>query len=262
MVIKKSVRFSLLGAFLLRSIMVCKHIFYYAKYRIGSMISLNLSMKYLTQDLNMTRIIYIKLDALTHYLTKSTDSKELLHGKHFFSVNFIQRGEWDTYINPILPDYYNQEDKRAVTFRSTYQIFKDGIPYWECDEYKRKIKGESGYDQASAAELVKKYKDLEILFNNIKTKGYKSQRELKKIPKRWQDEIRVAIDRNGMFIKIAESGNHRLAIAQILNIEHIPVYIQGVHQHWALSCYSMHGGHLLYAINKELSLMNQNNRGE
>lgn len=240
----------------------CKKFFNYARYRISAFISVDCSMKYLSQDLNITRIIFIKLDVLNHYLAKAKDTKEPLYGKLFFAESFIKSGEWDTYLKPLIPDYYNSGHKRAVTFRSTYQIFKDCIHYEECDEYKQKLEGESGYDRASPAELAEKYKNLEQLFNTIKTNGYKSQRELKKKTRYWNDEIRVAIDRNGNFMKIAESGNHRLAIAQILNIQFIPVCIQGVHYCWALNCYSKHGGHLLSAINQELMLINQKNRGQ
>lgn len=254
MVINKIFRYNLPGAIISKSIIA---FFYYVRYRISSFISMDCSIKYLSQELNIMRIIYIKLDVLTHYLTKSIDNQEPLSGKDFFSAKFIQHGQWDTYLKPIIPDYYHQKHKRAVTFRSTYQLFKDCTPYQECDEYKKKLKGESGYDQASVEELDEKYKNLEILFNTIKMYGYKSQKELKTKPKHWNDEIKVAIDRNGRYIKIAESANHRLALAQILNVECIPVFIQGVHQDWAMSCYLKHGGHLLYAINKELSLMNQ-----
>ena len=178
-------------------------------------------------------------------------------GKKLFSKKFIQPGEWDTWTSLLIPDYYNQGHKRSVTFRSTYQIFKEGIPYRECDEYQKKLIGESGYIPVSQDELEEKYINLHILFNEIKANGYKSQKELNQKPKRWSDEIRVAIDRNGRFLKIAESGNHRLAMAQILNLETIPVYIQGVHYLWAKSCYAKHGGHLLDAINKELLFINQ-----
>ncbi len=62
----------------------------------------------------------------------------------------------------------------------------------------------------------------------------------------------MAIGRDGQLYKIAESGNHRLAMALILNIDRVPVYVQGVHRQWALKCQQKHGRHLLEAMNREL----------
>ena len=98
--------------------------YYYFRYRAVSFISVEYSMRYISQKLNINRLIYIKLDLLTHYLARAKESKEPLFGKKFFSDSFIQPGDWDTYKKPLIPDYYYENHKRAVTFRSTYQILK------------------------------------------------------------------------------------------------------------------------------------------
>lgn len=226
----------------------------YIKYRVHSFGAVECSIAYISQNVYIKRVIYVKLDEINQYLTKSKYTEEPLCGKNFFTDKFIMSGEWDLNVKPIMPNYYRQDHKRAITFRSTYQIFRDGIPYWKCDEYKKKLKGDCGYVQASEIELEQKYRELQGLFDSIKTDGYLSQKELKRKRKHWHDEIRVAIARDGRFLKIAESGNHRLAMAQILNIEYVPVFIQGVHYEWALKCCRKHGGHLLQSINKELRL--------
>ena len=225
-------------------------------YRICSLFSLERSIRCLHQELNIKKNILVKLDLLTHYLTVSSESSEPFCGKYYFQNYFVRNGDWDKNLKQIKSDYYRLENnKNAVSYRSSYQIFQYGIPYQDCDEYKKKLQGEVNYIKTSAEELDEKYQELKNLFNLIKKGGYKSQIQLGKRSKHWNDEIRVAIGRDGELLKIAESGNHRLAIAQILNIEYVPVYIQGVHYDWAVNCHKKHGCHILLSINKELGLI-------
>ena len=71
------------------------------------------------------------------------------------------------------------------------------------------------------------------LFKEIKLNGYKTQAELSS-PERFQigteDEIAVRINRYGH--PLVESGNHRLAIAKILNIKAVPIKVTARHEKW------------------------------
>ncbi len=157
-----------------------KQAVHYMVYRAVAWQATERSADFITQDLPIKKIIYIKPDQLSSYLTRAKDSEEPLYGKELFADRFVVSGDWDLNYRPIMPHYYNQNHKRAITFRSTFQVFRDGVPYWECDEYKKKIQGDCGYLRMSEIELEEKYKNLRRLFEEIKAGGYKSQKELKK----------------------------------------------------------------------------------
>ncbi len=196
------------------------------------------------------RVIRIKLNDLTHYVTKTADTKAPLKGHAYFCDRFIKGGDWDLNKRPIIPDYYDNHR----WFRSTFQFFEQGLPLEDCDEYIYCEKKKRG-------RKIKKYEELRKLFKSLRTNGYYSQEELGKSPgasykKNAVDEINVVIDRNGKFLRVRPAGNHRLAMAMILKLETIPVFIRAVHKDWALECYNKHNKNVFYAINKELDELN------
>jgi len=147
------------------------------------------------------------------------------------------------------------DNSRSLNFRAVFQVFQQGVSYEETDRYKRDYK-------KHGREEAERWKNrLQSLYNSFQKYGYLSQQELpshipvaqyKKCPYKKYKEVSVAIDREGRFLRLPESGNRRLALAKVLGIKHIPVFVQGVHYKWALQCYEKHGGDLLRAINKEL----------
>ncbi len=69
------------------------------------------------------------------------------------------------------------------------------------------------------------------IFEDMKTNGYKSQRELGGN----DQEIGVAIGRKGNILHFW-TGQHRLAMAKILGLETVPVVVHLVHYRWLLKC--------------------------
>ncbi len=203
--------------------------------------------------LNIYRFIHIESARLTHYLTDACEQKTPVVGDALFVKCFIRKGDWDTCKRPILPDYINQPYVGSIKYRSIYQIFKENIPYQECDWYKELL-SQKGRDKAE-----KWYEDIVNLYHSLKQNGYQLQHNLPATIRKKNvmnlDEIRIAISRNGEYYRLREHGNRRLALASILGIEIIPVYVQGVHYDWAIKCLEKHGGDLLSSINKELASM-------
>lgn len=96
-------------------------------------------------------------------------------------------------------------------------------------------------DQLSNARkaLHERFFELDDLYSNLKTKGYKSQRELAmtgKNPRGFKDimknEIAIDIGPNGE--KLAISGFHRLGMLQSLDIDQIPVVIVSRHHNYTV----------------------------
>ncbi len=201
-----------------------------------------------SQWLDINREIHVKLNDITHYVHESNDSCKPLKGHIFFSNKFVKRGDWDLNKKPIIPDYYNNHK----WFRSTFQYFKYKKPLMECDEY---ILCKDSHKK----KKFKTYQNLEKTYSSIKKHGYLSQKELgvkPKLSKKPVDDLNVIIDRNGNFLRVRPAANHRFAMAIILDIETVPVYVRGVHYDWALYCYKKHNVDFLQAINKELDLLN------
>ena len=74
-----------------------------------------------------------------------------------------------------------------------------------------------------------RYKHIDKLFHDITEKGYMTQKELGTLKP--DDEITLAIDRNGKFL--IRNGMARLAIAKVLGLNTIPVIVTKRHYQWA-----------------------------
>lgn len=95
----------------------------------------------------------------------------------------------------------------------------------------------------SEEEINDALRRIETLYESIKTNGYKSQRELLRTnPDETREcnndaihaslnDIAVNVFRDGEFGK-KYSGNHRLAIARVLNLKEVPVLVRTRHLEW------------------------------
>ncbi len=214
--------------------------------------------RHMSHLLDYHRMVYIPTSTLRLYLTKSPDSKIPIGGAMLFKKGFLRKGDWDCSVHKIFPDFYEQDTSQSIRFRTIFQIFDCGLPYHESDYYMVQAKKKG---KKNAEQWVERSRNL---YHSMKKYGFKLQRELpRKMQKkalRKNDEIRVAIDRNGNFLRLMQHGNRRLAVAMILNIPYIPVFIQGVQYEWAMNCLKKHGMDILSAINKELGSINCQNK--
>ena len=152
--------------------------------------------------------------------------------KKSYVPGFVWTGDWDLKSKPI-DKYY----EHSVSYRSIFQIFKEGRHYNDCDEYIKKaaqirnnifsVRGQS------IEELNRYFESLIVLKNRIEKDGYLSQIDLNQ--KKTDDEIGVFIGRYGNLIKPVDnfSGTHRFAIAKLLNLPFVYVNLIAVHRIWA-----------------------------
>jgi hypothetical protein len=118
--------------------------------------------------------------------------------------------------------------------KAIHRHFLDGIPWTETSLYTK---------SDSEAEFRKQTDDIERLFANIEQQGYRSQQELlsEDPMTAWRglndaihplvNEITVDIGRDGQILW-SMGGQHRLAIAQILDLHSIPVQVMRRHADW------------------------------
>ncbi len=171
-----------------------------------------------------------------------------------YRSEFFVDGEWDLkYVGDM--DYYREN---SLNYRSTLQIFAEHVPYEQSDQFvflKDLLKSDEWHPQidqrGGTLEAIHAYfADLAVLFEVVKLHGFQSQDRLG-VDNGDLDEIRVMIDREGRLVRVF-GGNHRFAIAQILNLPRIPVYVIAVHRAWARKQFESVPGGLVVAVNAGL----------
>lgn len=148
-------------------------------------------------------------------------------------------GDWDL-------DRSQFEDHMA--YRSVRLRFLDGADWEETPHFQHYAERleEGKYLRkgfTSRTEIREYFHEIDELYERIQEEGYRSQRELyAENPRRARtentdaphpllNEIAVNIYRDGALAK-NESGNHRLAIAKILDIDKVPVLVRTRHARW------------------------------
>ena len=148
----------------------------------------------------------------------------------------IRNGDWD------LTD--NQFTERALV-TALFERFEEDRDWsdiaWVQNAIEAVNTGKSTWNGCRSAEDVEdRCVSVDELFRQIRTEGFKSQSEIHKADiksillsgsfDRSKTDIAVAIGRNGEFLFI--DGNHRLAIAHMLNLDQIPVRVVVRHEMW------------------------------
>lgn len=164
------------------------------------------------------------------------------------SHSYVIGGKWDIRYeneNKIFPqDYEGTPKKRRLVriknldqYQSFYSHFKQGVPWEETKFYQRRIN--EGFDTgrySSRSGFHRRLKYIDDLYNNIKESGYKSQKEVRKGNQGflshgyWAHEIQVDIGREGEIF--LDDGRNRFIIANLLDIDKIPVHVLVRHKRW------------------------------
>ena len=118
-------------------------------------------------------------------------------------------------------------------------------------------KGQFLWGCRNKSEWDRRCKSLDLLYQNIKNEGFKSQRDIlldikKKNPLQAEDEITVNVGCNGDLL--FNDAAHRLSIAKLLGIQKIPIKITVRHPQWQnfrkeiLLYAKEHGGKIYHPI--------------
>lgn len=163
------------------------------------------------------------------------------------SIGTVSSGEWDIRSEFQYDDNYTRSEfhkkiypsikfKESIFYTSLERHFKNDL-CWEETEFVKNCfrqveKGDIVWANCKSREdILQRCQEVDSLYESIKAEGIKSQRELKSAGlTSFTNEILVDIGRNGQFLRA--HGRHRLAIAQILDVERIPVAVLVRHQKW------------------------------
>jgi hypothetical protein len=137
--------------------------------------------------------------------------------------NAILPGDWD--LGPIAVD-------DTFKHQSIRQHFVGGLPWRETELFKiyadRIRNGKVVRGRRTLDELLEDYSRIDALFEDMKRQGFS-------LPDRQQEKPgalpHVHIGRRGEIL-YGRAGNHRLAIAKILNLDFIPCLVRARHADW------------------------------
>lgn len=139
------------------------------------------------------------------------------------AVGWVLDGAWDAHPRPL--------DEHLV-FQGIRERFDEGREWRETSLYRAARcaldEGRPLWKFRSEADLERLFSKIDALHETIAVMGYRSQAELG--TDRLWDEILVAIDRRGRIHLI--DGAHRLAVAQVLGVDRVPVLLGVRHAEW------------------------------
>ena len=148
-------------------------------------------------------------------------------------VPYIQDGDWDL-------------SKREFTLHETIKgIFVDKIPASETQQYKTMQEAienkdwNKSRDCRTQEDLDAYFRTLEDIYRELSNGKYRLRSEvdhtyLGRWPRRYPDEILLAIDRNGEYM-LESGGTHRLSIAKLLGVQTVPAVIVRKHYQYVKS---------------------------
>ena len=179
------------------------------------------------------KILYVQPDVIRHTTGRGPFPGRL----QWQDIGRVQGGGWDR-------SEQSFEELPVVTLLQ--ERFAEGKEWSEINDMERIIFGGGleGFEsnQGSDPEVLRKCKQIDELFDNIRDHGYLQRDELIAMGEESPDkftigdefnrfnEIAVDIGRDGEFLFV--DGRHRLAFAKILNVDEIPVRIVARHKQW------------------------------
>lgn len=190
----------------------------------------SLKLKSFIQSVDLEKIYWVNPKKIKY---------SFMQGSSCFSLYPIYTGklfikDWDLNQNLI-------KFEEGNFYKAYYQHFIEGKEWKETEFYQAVLnKMENGmfkWGCSSEEEFMKRCKELNKLYEDIKKNGLKTQKMLGKGGilkhkgiRELEDEILVAINRNGDLIFY--DGHNRLAISKILNLDKIPFKIIHRHEKW------------------------------
>lgn len=153
----------------------------------------------------------------------------------------VTDGDWDRTTIPVA---------ETVAYSSVEAHFRRGVPWRETAEFEGYLErleaGEQPKGCATERELEARFEELDAVYERIATEGYRSQPALwddrpgyqRDVFYKWDrtidprlDEITISIGRDGAPLH-DDRGDHRLAIAKLLDLEAVPVLVRRRHARW------------------------------
>ena len=139
-------------------------------------------------------------------------------------------GDWDRRWEPF--------EERAV-YRGLCQRYREGMAWEETALYEAFLdqleRFGNAWEHGSVTAFETRCREIDRLYESIRDQGYRTQADLADVSEprlaHLRDEINVDVGRDGT-LYWRTYGQHRLAIAKLLDLETVPVMIHRRHQRW------------------------------
>jgi len=172
------------------------------------------------------RYMYVDASAIHHRTRLHQRALDEL-GSKAYDIFTVKGGDWDVRRGWTTDLHYDP------LYTSVYAHFVEHVPWDDTPliDLKLKIIAERGrVDNCTSREaLLARYRKLDETFLEISRHGFKRQDQI--VGGRLHEEIFVSVGRFGTPF-LASGGNHRLAIAKLLNLRAIPCLIMTRHEIW------------------------------
>ena len=172
-------------------------------------------------DLNINRTVWVDPNKIQYTIQENPFHKYQDRGR-------VVDGDWDLATKP----FEELDITKAIRAR-----FVDGYEWAETEFYTRVLSdlsaGKVKWGCRTQEEFAQRCLNLEQLFSDIRSNGYRPQSAIAADadnPYKAEDEISIHIARDGQLL--FDDGRHRLAIAQILEIDSVPVKVTARHTDW------------------------------
>ena len=189
-----------------------------------------LKLKSFKQSIDLEKVYWVNPKKIKY---------SFIQGSSCFSLYPIYTGklfikDWDLTQNLM-------KFEERMSYKAYYQHFIEGKEWQETEFYQVILNqmrvGMFRWGCSSEDEFMKRCKELNKLYEDIKKNGFKTQKMLGKGRilkhkgiRELEDEIQVVINRNGNLIFY--DGQNRLAIAKILDLDKIPFKVIHRHEKW------------------------------
>ena len=151
-----------------------------------------------------------------------------MQDKEFFNF-FVVGGDWHQDATP----FFGERDYQQIA-----DIYEYGLNYEDSNSFMRNVeevrlgislKGYNKERMQSISDIRNNYNYYHNLLLSIKSEGY----EEAVLSTERRDQVGVVIGKTGEFFHF-RTGHHRLAIAKVLNLPKIPIWVHAVHEEWLL----------------------------
>lgn len=174
--------------------------------------------------LNPLKLIEVDPDSITHFTGRDITTGPARRS----NIGSVLDGDWD------LPERPLEDDG---IYPSLIDRFEHDVEWDETEIYQRTRdaieRGESFWHTCSSvAELNRRCQEVDRLYNEIEQNGYRANVDERKTDfvNCFLNEICVDIGRDGQLLFV--DGRHRLAIAQVIGLDQIPVFPVARHAEW------------------------------
>jgi len=162
-----------------------------------------------------------------------------------YSIGSVRGGDWDLPCEIGDGILYSNKISDTFIYKSFRNHFLNNVPWSDTELIKilkKELQNGSVYWHgcSTEAELDARCNKMDILYNKLRSDGYKTQRQLQghrpsaKEPfgflNEYVEEVTVDIGRDGELL--LNDSKHRLIIAQLIGITRIPVTVLTRHKKW------------------------------